>query len=116
MSLGSYHPKGSNAPANHVCRTAETHNRSCPVGVAIRIFYVCGYDAKNEIEKDYPRVKFAEEGPQVIKREFVEKLEYAKFSPRFSPFHSTLVASWVISLMDGLLKSVCVEPLVPIDE
>jgi hypothetical protein len=57
-----------------------------------------------EIEKDYPRVKFAEEGPQVIKREFVEKLEYAKFSPRFSPFHSTLVASWVISLVDFLFS------------
>ncbi|KAJ6448998.1 hypothetical protein C8R45DRAFT_1224523 [Mycena sanguinolenta] len=36
MSLGSYHPKGSNPPANHACRTAVAENRSCPVPVAIR--------------------------------------------------------------------------------
>ncbi|KAJ7907590.1 hypothetical protein B0H13DRAFT_1879423 [Mycena leptocephala] len=28
-------PKGSNPTANHVCRTAVPHNRSCPVPVAI---------------------------------------------------------------------------------
>ncbi|KAJ7831118.1 hypothetical protein B0H14DRAFT_2592865 [Mycena olivaceomarginata] len=35
MSLGSYHPKGSDPSANHACRTAEAENRSCPVPVAI---------------------------------------------------------------------------------
>jgi hypothetical protein len=68
-------------------------------------FDVCGHDVKGpgsfdflinqktvqEIEKEYPRVKFADEGAEVLKREFVEKPEYAKFSPSFSPFHFLII-------------------------
>ncbi|KAJ7269085.1 hypothetical protein C8J57DRAFT_1509295 [Mycena rebaudengoi] len=79
-------------------------------------FDVCGYDVKGpgsfdflinqktvqEIEKEYPRVKFADEGAEVLKREFVEKPD--------------CLLGHLPGGMDEFLKSVPAEPLVPVDK
>ncbi|KAF7342171.1 hypothetical protein MVEN_01804900 [Mycena venus] len=79
-------------------------------------FDVCGYDAKGpgsfdflinrktvqEIEKEYPRGKFASEGAEVLHREFTEKPD--------------CLLGHFPGGMDAFIKNVRAEPLVPADE